>query len=346
MKRVLIVGGNFGDVPKESSVMDKLANILNADIENGGSISDLKSYSIIAGYDMAIWGANVDNTVEKFYPKKTVGTVLICTKVLREDRDVGDAVARIFKMNANAVIAIDNRDKPFTFKLIDALGNIWCSTSDLKELANRINDFKNWTRGSVRIGTTYDINLESMVCDTPKLSELTDIVKVVADKVENERGGRYFGNVSTRCAKLFPSSRNEGKIMVSGRSVPKDRLTVDDFVIANKDVDGTVHFFGNNKPSVDTPIQLELYKHLPNINYMIHGHAYIDNLDTTNEYFPCGDMREVDSVLNLLTDHNTHSFTINLKNHGFLIGTNNIKTLSFLANNLVFSYRNIGSENV
>ncbi len=50
---------------------------------------------------------------------------------------------------------------------------------------------------------------------------------------------------------------------------------------------------------------------------MIHGHAYIKHCKAnTQEYFPCGDLREVDEVLGFL---NKGATRINLCNHGFLL---------------------------
>lgn len=36
-----------------------------------------------------------------------------------------------------------------------------------------------------------------------------------------------------------------------------------------------VYYCGENKPSVDTPIQLRLYEKLPNINYMIDSFSLL-----------------------------------------------------------------------
>ena len=49
---------------------------------------------------------NIDNEEEKQYPIKKKGSVLICSKVMREGYKPIDAISRIFKMQGNAVIAI------------------------------------------------------------------------------------------------------------------------------------------------------------------------------------------------------------------------------------------------
>ena len=226
--KVILVGGDFGKQPRSSSVISKLANeFYEPTVVNGGSLKDLNKIKL-EGFNFILWAPNIDNEIEKQYPKKEKGAVLICTKVLRENRNYGDAVARIFKMNANAVTAIDSSTKPFKFKLVDALGNLWCDTSDLAILATTFKSFHRWSSNAVRVDS---VKTELKIAKpTQTLIDFCDIIKNVADKVENERGGRYFGNASTRCSKMFPSLRNEENFLVSGRNVPKDRITVEDFV--------------------------------------------------------------------------------------------------------------------
>ena len=121
--KTILIGGDFGNIPKSSSVINKLSKFFDdVDIKNGGTLDDLKIN--LDGFSLVIWSPNIDNEIDKQYPKKEKGSVLICTKVLRENRNYGDAVARIFKMNANAVITIESSSKPFKFQLIDALGNL------------------------------------------------------------------------------------------------------------------------------------------------------------------------------------------------------------------------------
>ena len=340
MKKVLIVGGDFGDIPKKSSIIEKLSiGFNNVTVVNGGSVQDLIDINL-QGYKLILWMANVDNEVHKYYAKKDVGSILICSKVLRENRNMGDAVARIFKMNSNAVIAIESDAKPFQFNLVDALGNSWCKTSNLLELTKSIGDLYRWHEDSIRIGAILN---KELTIDVPederkRLEEFTEIVKLVADKVENERGERYFGNASTRCAKMFPSTR-QSNIYVSARNVPKDRMTVDDFVIASL-IDNKVNFNSILKPSVDSPVQLKLYEKY-DINYMIHGHAYIDNQTFTDNYYPCGDLRELEEIEKCF---DRDRFVINLKNHGFVIATETLEEMREIVEKSKFIYRTMGEK--
>jgi len=345
----IVVGGNFGENPKASSVALKLSEQLNSDLVNGGTIEELRSASNVKSYDLIIWAANVDNEVEKIYPVKSTGAVLICTKAMWEDRNFGDAVSRVFKMSANAVIAI-GLAKPFHFDLIDALGNNWCSTPYIDDLAVKIQELYDWSKSSIRIKSIPVKQITTQLWNDSQttkntLDHLCDIVKTVADKVENERGGRYFGNVSTRCAKMFPSVRrfnDNDLIAVSARNTPKDRLTREDFVFTELG-DNEVYYEGDRKPSVDTPVQLHLYKKLKHINFMIHGHAYIQGAPFTEHYYPCGDLREVEAIEEIIDDQKI-AFRINLRNHGFLIAATDLIALRHYAETATFTYRGVGEE--
>jgi ribulose-5-phosphate 4-epimerase/fuculose-1-phosphate aldolase len=97
---------------------------------------------------------------------------------------------------------------------------------------------------------------------------------------------------STRCFKTFPSIKHNGFIYVSARDTDKSRITVHDMVIVK--LYGRQVLFSKQRPSVDTPVQLKLYETFDSLNYIIHGHAYIEDAPFTKSYFPCGDLREFD----------------------------------------------------
>lgn len=337
MKR-LIVGGNFGAEPKKSGVVTILGDRLFANKYNGGSITDLNNHrKDIKNFDLILWMPNVSNEEEKIYPEKRIGTTLIVSKVLRGNTDahIGEAISRIFKMSANAVIAIDTSESTYKFILIDALGNTWASTTDLVELSKAIEDFYLWTANAVRIGTVK-------ISDDPKhtpdyIDDFCKVIKRVSEKVENERGGRYFGNASTRCEKTFPSMKSSNEtIFVSKRNISKKHILPDDFVCVMNS-SKYVLYNGPDKPSVDTPIQLSLYEAYPNIKFMIHGHAHIKYAQETGHYFPCGDMRELGEIIDRLP-RNPSTFVLNLKNHGFLIGTSTIEELKNIVEDIEFSF--------
>ena len=192
----IIVGGDFGDNPRSSSIVNKLSELFNSETVNGGTIDDLTNVKL-NGYDLILWLANVSNNEEKHYPRKDKGSVLICSKVIHDDVTDMDAVSRIFKMNANAVISIETKIKPFRFKLIDALGNLWCDTVDLEELKNSILKLYDFTKSSIRLSAS---KISNNTLDLVQYQPFVDLNRLVADKSES-MGGRYFGNCSTRCEK-------------------------------------------------------------------------------------------------------------------------------------------------
>ena len=73
---------------------------------------------------------------------KKRGSVLIVTKRMRSDTTEIDALSRIFKFGGNAVICISAVGATgltrFSFKLIDALGNVWVEDRDIAMLIARI----------------------------------------------------------------------------------------------------------------------------------------------------------------------------------------------------------------
>lgn len=264
---------------------------------------------------------------KKYIPRKKRGSILICSKVIRDKTTKYDAVSRIFKMNGNAVICIFKEDDIYSFELIDALGNTWGNkTTNLKDLTKNIKDFYNWSCGQKRLSLQQKFVVEN---------EFVKLNKELSIKVQNSIGSRYFGNASTRCMKLFPSERNNDVFLFSTWNSNKEFLTEEDFVIVDVNFNESIYsFFGAKKPSVDTPIQIELYKKLKNINYMIHGHAFIKNCVYTNDYYPCCDLREYNSIIECIEDYEVMNFEINLKNHGFLIGSNTINGIKTIINKI------------
>lgn len=144
--RITIVGGRFGDTPKSSKIVWELSKEIMGNqftLINGG---DLKSLPRELDSDLTIWMPDISNLEDKYYPHKKKGSVLICSKVMREGYTDIDAISRIFKMHGNAVIAIYKSCFPYTFSLIDALGNEWYSGSSLKDLGEKILEFYSWTK--------------------------------------------------------------------------------------------------------------------------------------------------------------------------------------------------------
>lgn len=159
--KTLIVGGNFGQA-KTSKIIDEISKYISEsssefEMLNGGEIGNLPKY---LDSDLSLWMPNIENEEQKHYPIKKQGSVLICSKVMRNGYKDMDAVSRIFKMHGNAVIVIYKDKKPFVLRLIDALGNEWYNGSSLEELSRYIMLFYNWTKQAVRINTIQDDSLK------------------------------------------------------------------------------------------------------------------------------------------------------------------------------------------
>lgn len=339
--RTLIVGGTWDeDGGRPSKIVEMLAKELDAEVvHNGGDIIDLDHG--VSGFDLIIWMPNISNNESKWYPRKDRGAVLVCSKVMRPTYTKADSVSRIFAMHANAVIEIRRGAGAgkFVFGLRDAMANWWAEpTTSIVNLVSGIMSHYWWTKGSIRVGSQ---RMDPRNQDVYRLMELTS---QVADRVENSIGERYFGNVSTRCQSMFPGARLGAHVLISPRNVDKRRLGAEDMV----PVDGSlaqeqpfcdpplVRYGGPRKPSVDTPVQLFLFGAFPQIDFFIHGHAKVKDAPTTENYFPCGDLREAYEVEGLIKDGlaNHHCGVINLRNHGFLLYSKTIDGMSELVNDL------------
>lgn len=342
MKHLIVVGGEFNLISEKrraSSIVSKLTSSFNdkkftKNMINGGSLDDLPTS--LRMNSLVIWMPNISNEEEKHYPKKQwVNTTLICSKVMREGYSDIDAVSRIFKMHGNAVIAIYG-EKEKTFKLIDSLGTVWYHGGSISLLAEAIEVFDDFSRNQKRLRSIKLDNSEKYSTDEElmRISNLIEINKSLAESVKKQAGDRFFGNLSTRCALLFPSSREGIGFYVSPRNSDKTTLESNDMVYCEY-VDDLLYYTGERKPSVDTPIQAEIYKRFPEINYMIHGHAFIEDAPKTQNYFLCGDLNAIEEISDLVEKSNG---VINLKNHGFLFYSKSIEELSELIKNKKFSY--------
>ncbi len=141
---------------------------------------------------------------------------------------------------------------------------------------------------------------------------------------------RFLGNASMkpamppqvgRCSRGMPSFKKDGYVFVSQRNIDKQFIDIEHFVPCYME-DGKLYYCGDNKPSVDAPIQLRLYDALPNSRYMIHSHCYIEDAPFTDKSIPCGAVEEVDEVLNLIDKkwgRDQWLYYINLKGHGSIV---------------------------
>ena len=313
----------------------KLAAELGVDsVINGGSVDRLPTD--VTGHDLVVWMPDVPNDEEKAYPTKSQGSILVCSKVMRDGYTKAQAVARIFAMHGNAVIRIQAGTRPFGFILTDALGNNWAMTTSIADLADGIRRLTDWTLGGKRVGARATdrarVHARSPIeAGGEDLDRLIACTRDLADRIENGIGSRYFGNVATRCQQLFPGMAGGVGMLVSPRNSDKRRIEAADMAFALKGIEG-VEYHGK-KPSVDAPVQLELFEARPDINFFVHGHAYVVGAPLTEHYYPCGDLREVPDILALMDGPRG---IINLRNHGFLAFSDSIDALRDMTDGLSF----------
>lgn len=345
---MLIVGGTFDKKGgKRSYIVGLLARYLRCDAINGGTLEDLYSFRP-QGEDILIWMPKLDNEEDKILPRLKVMNpkmILVSSKVVVMTKNIPsgsnysmfELVTRAIDSKSNLCIIINHsklsihKQRTFEFSLIDPLGNIFCKRQDITSftftLQARLLQLSQTKRiPSIQLNTSNSPYQEP---DHQVSIDFINLVRTYAERFEMyimaNNPNRFLGNASTRCQSGFPSMRVTPKsILVSKRNINKTNITKDDFVEVSLFSETQVLYKGNNKPSVDTPIQIALYNHFPKINYIIHGHCYIKDAPFTQSKVPCGDLREIQEILNITDSKDTCFETINLLGHGCLIMSDSI----------------------
>ncbi len=359
MNKILFVGGNWDlEGGKQSKIVNEFAKYLSgATVFNGGNYNDLNEIlESCINYDIVIWWANVPNELPKIRNVKDINykTMLVSSKRNVDNKySFQDLLQRSFALKSNLIIEFSKNNDLYSMKLFDPLGNVWYEGTDIKEcsreLMERLNFIKSITRESTvsseeSIGALawfFNMFKEEMYKSdinptVPVKKIFLDLVKEYASKFaeatfETKDVKRFLGNASFRCPKGFPSFREGKYIFVSKRNVSKEFISIDEFVPVYLE-NGKVYYCGDSKPSVDTPIQVRLYELLPNINYMIHSHCYINGAPFTQKYLPCGAIEEVEEILELLekeydNDLKKDFYLINLVGHGSIMMSKNPEQL-------------------
>lgn len=357
--KILFVGGNWDlNGGKKSKIVNEFVKYLpNVTVFNGGNYNDLNGIlESYINYDVIIWWANVPNDLPKIRNVKDINykAMLVSSKRNVDNKySFQDLLQRSFVLKSNLTIEFTQKNNVYNMRLFDPLGNIWYEGTNIKEcsceLINRLDFIKSITRESTvsssdNIGALawfFDMFKEEIYKSdsnptVPVKKVFLELVREYASKFaeatfETKDVKRFLGNASFRCPKGFPSFREGKYIFVSKRNVNKEFIGIDEFVSVYLE-NGKVYYCGENKPSVDTPIQVRLYDLLPNINYMIHSHCYIDGAPFTQKSLPCGAIEEVGEILELLrneydNDLNKDFYLINLVGHGSIMMSKNPEQL-------------------
>lgn len=349
---ILFVCGTFNnDGGKPSSVGRAISDALMAHTDgsvaviNGGGLDELTDIDFTYPHTI-VWMPSLNNSEDKILPgikKANPHAVLVSSKnVYDKSYTEWDTVGRLLASRSNLGFMISRENGLFNFKLLDPLGNMYCDTGDMAEvgkaLAARLNYLGDLSRCSSE-------SIGPVRC--PVMDEaFMEVVRRTADEfskhVNANNPNRMLGNASTRCMSGFPAIRDDGRIFVTRRNIDKKTIAADGFIETrmrnmHKSIIPTVEYYGDVKPSVDTPVQLMLFDAFPAVRYMIHGHVYVSGAPYTRNKIPCGYLEEFDEILEVVNENRLTSgsssrtgdrlpdnFAVNLLGHGCIVLANDL----------------------
>lgn len=343
--RFLIVGGTFDDNGgRESGLIREIRDqickyFINVKTYNGGSYEEMEGLlSACTEYDIIFWAPNVPNEKPKIRNVKDINQKVILITSKRNDNNkyaFNELVSKALEQKANLCIEFTKKDSgKYNMRVFDPLGNLWYDGDEICKcaivIAERSVYLSKITRQSCKRATS------NVFPSIPNEKDFFDIIKKYAEvfhELINPANDikRFLGNSSFRCTKGgFPSFKRNDYVYVSMRNVDKRYVDRSTFVPV-KLINNEVYYWGDSKPSVDTPTQLRLYEKLPNINYMIHSHVYLAFAPFTSKMIPCGGLEEVDEILDVIKKNygsfNRDFYIINLKGHGSIMMAKRVEQL-------------------
>lgn len=263
-------------------------------------------------------------------------------------REVQNAVFYGIKNKLNLTFVFSN-----VVTVIDPLGNIWYVGTDMNDAIKAAKDRLTYLIKITRQRTFksdsalalawYFDSFKVEEQESDNIGEAADVEKDFLDVIHSFSKQIYpmmgvdlkeHKRPEIRCAKTMPSFRYKNKIFVSKRVVPDYLLRSGDFVEVYMD-SGKLIYFGEEKPSVDSPVHVRLYELLPNINYIVHMHEYIEGAPFTKTNNPCGAIEEYDAIEEAITEHYIDNmcelYTVNLKGHGSVVMSSSIEKLQSIS---------------
>ena len=339
----LYVAGKFDDnggKPSKiaKSVFDAIGPA-NSGSYNGGSFSELENILRQAeDAQLIYWFADVPNDKVKLVKEikqRNKACVLVTSKRNTEGKYAfEDLIYRALDIKSNLLVEFTKPGNRYMGRVIDPLGNVFLDHNEDftlvgKVLRKRVDELMSFTRiSSDNAGSAVEI---------PDEKEFFKTVKEYAGVFHNlvhahsDAANRFFGNASFRCERGFPSYRSGSLIFVSRRNVDKRFIDKGAFVGVKAEI--PIRYFGDIKPSVDTPIQIKLYNFYPKVKFMLHSHVYVNDAPFTERVLPCGAVEEADEIARVFPDRNSVNFSVNLKGHGSLVladATMHIKDVSYI----------------
>lgn len=333
-KKILIVGGTWnekGGMP--SSTIKNMKKIMNvANVHNGGDYYALrKIVQTTPNYDYVFWFANIEDermanigNVKDYAPK----CLLITSK--RNDnykKRLEDLLEYAITTKSNLFFEFSKQEnKKFNIRVFDPLGCVWYYGTDLadavKACLSRLAFLSNLTRKPTIHDPYTDKTIKIFNKDDVKFFGIIKESSNCFKKLMCSQGSctcktTLAFDEPTRCMYGFPGIRTGNTVFLSKRIIGSNGITEDDYVPCFLNDDGSVRY-GNEKPSIDAPVQLKLFKEYHNIDYILHGHVYIKDAPITEQVITCGTLETVDEILKYI-DKNTDFAVLNLKGHGCII---------------------------
>ena len=357
-KNILIVGGTWDEreldvlTPddRKSGFIHKFSDaVLNyygdctVTTQNGGNYKKLQEIiETTPEYDYVFWFANVkDNTLAKIRNVKDYAPkCMLITSKRNDDQkyDLEELLQRALAVKANLCFEFSKiEDKKFNIRVFDPLGCVWYDGTSIPEAVNKCLDRLSYLSSVTRRPSINTSESLPEIIFTQDDEKFLDFVRQSADTFHRlmclpADVKRFVGNASlrfkqpTRCMNGFPAIRKNDMVLISKRNVDKTGITKNDFVPCFLNEEDNVTYYGNNKPSVDSPVQMRLFRLLPNIDYILHGHVYVKGIPMTEVAVPCGAVEEVEEIMKYIQkcypDTQQEFYKINLKGHGCLIMAN------------------------
>lgn len=324
--RILLVGGTFDqNNGKSSGLINKISTLINDTTYNGGNYSQLKTIiNTVTNYDLVLWFPNVSNDLPKIRNIKEINNkiMLVTSKRNNNEYSKQEIIARALRDKANLILEFNTINSIINMRLSDPLGNEFYNGTSLQTLINTLLNRIEFLKSIKRKPTIPSSKTIPFQINSEFLNTIQNFANEFHNLINPMETNRFLGNASKRfrCERGFPSQRLQNNIiLVSRRNVRKESIQSSEFVPVYE-CNNNLYYTGNYKPSVDTPVQYELYKKLPEINYMIHSHVYVKDAPFTKTIMPCGALNEINEILDVIKQHNyTSNFAINLIGHGCTI---------------------------
>ena len=326
--RVILIGGTFdNEIGKPSKIIDSMAAEIKPDfLVNGGNFNEIEDITyLIQSYSVVYWFPSIRNNKRKYLPdikvRNPICTLITSKRNHNNSYSIHEILNRAIEVKSNLVLELIEGSR-LQGRILDPLGNQYAVSDDFVELARQLKIRVDFIRGGIRsqsrqFGPAKEI---------PNEEEFFEVVRTHSETfhslIQNGCNTRFMGNCSFRCESGFPSFRDKDLVYVTRRNIDKRDIGVQSFVAVNPWL--LVGYYGEHKPSIDTPIQVGLYGVFKNARYMLHCHVYVDGAPFTKHCIPCGDYREVMEVFAALgCNSKLVNVSVNLRGHGSIIISDN-----------------------